>query len=189
LHEEALKLAPDSVIAIGIKDGLTQVREAKQKLRIFADLKPISGVPWLFTFNGFGFTLYGRSDFDTETQSFIAVYYFTALFIPIFPIARYRVINEKGNLYRFIGKLPLRSIDRMHQGLAMIGIIVALAVGNSDAYNPPSSVNFPGRSNSYSNSNTNSGYRTNSNSSGYSRQSQLSNLKSQIETGRTRHAQ
>jgi len=191
LHEEALKLAPDSVIAIGIKDGLTQVREAKQKLRIFADLKPISGAPWLFTLNGIGFTLYGHSDFDAETQSFIAIYYFTVLFIPIFPIARYRVINEKGNSYRFLGKLPLRSFDRLHLGLAVIAIIGAIVAGNSDALNLPGAKSTSGyRFNSgYNNNNLNSGYRTNSNSSGYSRQSQLSNLKSQIETGRTRHAQ
>jgi hypothetical protein len=106
LYEEALKLAENSVVALAIKDGLDQIREMRQKLRIFSDLKPISGTPSLFTFNGIGFTLYGHSDFDAETKSFVAIYYFTILYFPIFPIARYRVINEKGNLYRFLGKLP-----------------------------------------------------------------------------------
>jgi hypothetical protein len=124
--------------------------------------------------------LYGHSDFDAETQSFIAIYYFTILFIPIFPIARYRVINEKGNLYRFLGKLPLRLFDRLHLGLAVIAIIGAIVAGNSDAFNLPSA---------YSSNSTNSGYRTNPNSSDYSRKSQLSTLKNQIEAGRARHAE
>ena len=55
------------------------------------------------TINGFGFTLYGNSDHDPETRSYATTHYFVALFVPIFPIGRYRVINMGGNGYRFLG--------------------------------------------------------------------------------------
>ena len=190
LHEESLKLADDSVVALAIKGGLDQIRETQKKLQIFSNLKPMSGTPSLFTFNGFGFTLYGHSDFDEETQSFVAIYYFTALFIPIFPIARYRVINEKGNLYRFLGKLPLRTVDRCHLGIAAIAIVGAIVAGNGNANQYPSrptiSSGYSGGSNSGYSGSSNTSYSNNSN---YSKQTELSNLKSQIYAGRERHAE
>ena len=57
LHEEALKLAHDTLGTIRIEHGLAQIREAARKQRVFGALKPISSAPSLRTFNGFGFTL------------------------------------------------------------------------------------------------------------------------------------
>jgi hypothetical protein len=43
------------------------------------------------------------------------------LFIPVFPLARYRVI-QNGTSYRFLGKAPLRSFDKWHIAVAVAGL-------------------------------------------------------------------
>ena len=68
--------------------------------------------------------LYGHSDPDKESGSYMATYYFVFLFIPVFPICRYRVISS-GNSYRFLGKAPLRTFDRVHLGISL-GIALGL---------------------------------------------------------------
>jgi hypothetical protein len=83
LHEEALRLAHDTLGAIRIEDGLAQVRKAAHTQRVFG--APISSAPSLSTVNGFGCTLYGGSDYDPETRSYAMTHYFVALFIPSSP--------------------------------------------------------------------------------------------------------
>ena len=145
LREEALKLAQDTLGAIRIEDGLAQIREAARKQRVFG--APISSAPALGSINGFGFTLYGRSDYDPETQSYATTHYFIALFLPIFPLGRYRVINAGGSKYRFLGKLPLRKADRWHLGIAGTAIAVLILSGafsskNSNVSSAPSTSSY-----------------------------------------------
>jgi len=83
----------------------------------FPDLSPIDKAPSLTTVNTFGFKLYGKSDRDVETDSYMTTQYFVALFIPLFPIARYRVISEDGYGYKFLGKGKLRGIDWVHMAV------------------------------------------------------------------------
>jgi hypothetical protein len=138
LREEALKLARDTLGAIRIEEGLAEIREAARKQRIFG--KPITSAPPLTTINGFGFTLYGHSDFDPQTQSYSTTHYFVALFLPIFPIARYRVINVGGR-YRFLGKLPFRRAECWHFGISallVIGLTVAGILSSSSSAASPS---------------------------------------------------
>ena len=197
LHEEALKLAGDTASAIEIEDGLAQVKKSANRQRVLGNLKPISGAPSLSTFNGFGFSIYGRSDYDEESCSYVTTHYFVALFVPIFPIARYRVIEHPGNKYSFVGKLPLRPFDRWHLWIAIIsigafGIGTAINSNNSSGssaaanrydYNPPPTTS------TYNPPTTNSPTTTYTPStSTRTRNSQLSGLKTQIESGRSRHA-
>jgi hypothetical protein len=194
LHEDALKLAGDTATAIEIEGGLAQVRElatkqreAARRQRVLDALTPISSAPSLYTINGFGFTVYGDSDYDAETRSKVMTYYFVALFIPIFPIARYRVINE-GDRYRFLGKLPLRTADRWHLWIAMIAIFAVIigSIISSDKGSYASPATF--RSNSAPAFGTPSPPSPTPNSASSSRSSQLSKLKAQIDAGRSRHA-
>ena len=152
LHEEALELAKDTLGAIRIEDrlaqvrdsvrkqrafGLAQVRDSVRKQRVFGALKPISSAPSLNTINGVGFRLYGNSDYDAETQSYATTRYFVALFIPIFPVGRYRVVDVSGNRYRFLGKLPLRKGDRWHLSIVVVAIVAivlsSLIIPSQDA--------------------------------------------------------
>ena len=67
--------------------------------------------------NSIGFRLYGKSDYDAGTDSYMATYYFVALYLPLFPLARYRVIREDRITYRFLGKGKFRQLDRLHVAL------------------------------------------------------------------------
>jgi len=163
LHEEALRLAKDTLGAIRIEHGLAEVRDLARKQRVFGALKPISSLPSLAHESDFGFRLYGKSDYDPETQSYATTCYFVLLFIPVFPIARYRVIDTEGG-YRFLGKLPLRKGDRWHLGIvaAAIATVVLIGIINSSR-------------------NTGSSY-TPSPSSGYN----LASLKARIDISRSK---
>ena len=111
-----------------------------------------------------------------------------ALFIPIFPIARYRVIHEADGRYRFLGKLPLRTADRWHLWIAILAIaafIIGIAT-NSDKNSSSSSARY-GNS-SPSNFGTTSAPSFTPSPPSSSRNSQLFSLKAQIDAGRTRHA-
>ena len=93
------------------------------------ELEPISKAPSLFTLNTFGFKLYGKSDYDRETDSYMTTHYFVALMLPLFPVARYRVISEDGEHYRFLGKGKFRQGEKIH--LAIFGAIVAYMIATA----------------------------------------------------------
>jgi molecular chaperone DnaK len=188
LHEEAFKLAGDTATAIEIEAGLAKVRKAAGRQRVLADLKPISSAPSLYTFNTIGFTVYGNSDSDAETRSYVTTHYFVVLFIPIFPIARYRVIHDTDGKYRFLGRLPLRAADRWHLWIA-ITTIAAFIIGiviNSDNHSISSSATF--RNNSPTSFGATTPPSVTPSSASSSRSSQLSSLKDQIDNGRSRLA-
>jgi hypothetical protein len=184
LSGDALKLAGDTATAIEIEHGLAQVRQSAAKQRVFGPLQRISSAPSLYTLNGIGCTLYGHSDYDAATRSYVTTHYFVVLFIPIFPLARYRVISETSGHYRFLGKLPLRPADRLHLWIALLAI-AAVVIGSIISSNGSSSGSR--RYSAPSSGPPVSLSSTPSPSSG-SRSSQLSTLKSQIDAGRSRHA-
>jgi hypothetical protein len=119
LLEASLRLSSSTEARERVSNNLKIVR---QNERLFKDLQPISEAPSLSTINGIGFKLYGSTDTDLETGSYLATYYFTFFFIPIFPIRRYRVIDTGGG-YKFLGKAPLRTFDLWHIAIS-IGIIL-----------------------------------------------------------------
>lgn len=128
LHEEALELAKGTPTAVTIESALTQVRESARTQRTYGKAKPLKEAPSLSTLNGFGVKLYGRSDYDAGSGSYSTTHYIVALFVPILPIGRYRVIDAGGGSYRFLGKLPLRKGDRWHQRIVAAGFLIWLAM-------------------------------------------------------------
>lgn len=110
LLERALAHASEQALRRKIQENLDIVRD---NLKRFHGLTPVTKAPSLHTINGIGFTLYGKTDEDPLDGSYMATYYFCALFIPLFPLARYRVIPTGGG-YRFLGKGPLRAFDKWH---------------------------------------------------------------------------
>lgn len=113
---------------------------------LYGDLTPISSAPSLSTVNGIGFTLYGSTDPDPTTASYLTTYYFVFLAIPIFPICRYRV-TRNGDAYRFFGKAPLRPFDKWHLaisiGLIIWLIIVLSSAGSASTPSSPSTYTLP----------------------------------------------
>jgi hypothetical protein len=125
LLQGALEHASNEALSAKLIENL---KIARSNFASLGDLKPIKGAPGLATINGFGTTLYGRTDPNPLDGSHIATYYFVALFIPIFPIARYRVIPiDRG--YRFLGKGPLRKLDKWHLGISL-GLIALLILSS-----------------------------------------------------------
>lgn len=105
-----------------IERANNNLETCKRNVKLYAGLTPIKTAPSLQTINGCGFSMYGSSDVDRETGSYMTTYYFVLIFIPIFPICRYRVIASGGNSYRFLAKGPLRDFDKWHLGI--VGVLL-----------------------------------------------------------------
>jgi hypothetical protein len=120
LLQKAGQLASDSDLTERIRGNLEIVRSNDESL---GDLEPIQSAPSLSTINGVGFKLYGSTG-PKRDGSVMATYYFVVLFIPLFPICRYRVITD-GTRYNFLGKGPLRDFDKWHLAIS-IGLICLL---------------------------------------------------------------
>jgi hypothetical protein len=133
LRDEALRMAQGTDSVKQIQEGLDKIRSLARREAMYEELKPISSAPSLTTVNTLGFRLYGHSDYDSENKSFVATHYFVAMFLPLFPVGRYRVIQtDKG--YQFLGKLPLRRFDWWHLGIGFAAItIIVLIFGYSPA--------------------------------------------------------
>lgn len=121
--EEAFKYASSQEVKSRIQKNLTTVSDNNN---LFGDLTPISSAPSLTTVNGIGTTMYGSTDNDPASGSYLSTYYFVFFAIPIFPISRYRVIPT-GNGYRFLGKAPLRTFDKWHIAISL-GLIALMII-------------------------------------------------------------
>ncbi len=122
--EEALKFAASTEAKSRIEKNLETVRENE---RLYRGWGAMPSPPKLYTFKGIGTTLYGSTDHDPASGSYISTYYFIFLFIPVFPICRYRVIPTPGG-YRFLGKASLREFDKWHFAISL-GLIAWMFFG------------------------------------------------------------
>jgi hypothetical protein len=125
LLEKALELAADNKLRQKLRENLATVQS---NLNSLGDVEPIASAPSLSSINGIGFTLYGSTDKNPSNGSYMATYYFIFFFVPIFPIARYRVIPTGGG-YRFLGKGPLRTFDKFHIAITIGLLILVFAQG------------------------------------------------------------
>ncbi len=121
LLQAALGLANDAKLKQKLRENLTIVEGNYKSL---GDLEPIKSAPSLYTINGFGVTLYGNTDKNPSDGSYMATYYLVFFFVPVLPLARYRVIPTGGG-YRFLGKGVLRPFDKWHIAIS-IGLIVLM---------------------------------------------------------------
>ena len=115
--EEALMYATNQEVKSHVQKNL---RTVKNNGRLYDGLIPITSAPGLYSINGIGTKLYGETDHDQVSGSYLSTYYFIFFFIPIFPICRYRIIKSEGG-YRFLGKSRLRKLDIWH-------IVISLAL-------------------------------------------------------------
>lgn len=79
-----------------------------------------SGAPSLFTLNGFGTKIYGKSD-ESSDGTYITTLFLTALFIPVIPIKQYLVRHEGGNRYAFYGTVPSSDAIKAWQWVTLGG--------------------------------------------------------------------
>jgi hypothetical protein len=100
--------------------------------------KPIAGAPSLRTVNGIGTTLYGKRSFDPQSATYIATLYFTIFYVPIIPIAAYRVRNLGASGYRFYGKVPLARSAFIAPAVIALIVLGLIISGNFDSSNSSS---------------------------------------------------
>jgi curved DNA-binding protein CbpA len=96
-----------------------EIEQYCQKYRIFTEMRSIERAPTLFTFNTIGTYLYGQRDYDAETRSYVATLYFGVLFLPLIPLACFRVIPQGDNRWAFLGKVPFSQGNKLHLWLSL----------------------------------------------------------------------
>ena len=160
LQKDAAELAAAS----RYKESLAKLEEARQfvtsdderrtidewvevaKKRIALEgVKQIASPPTMFTFNGIGTRLYGKRGYDPHSQSYVSTLFFTFVFLPIFPLASYRVRNVGGGQYRFLGKVPMKLTAFIAPAIVAVVIGFFMLQDNTDTstsrlpQSPPSS--------------------------------------------------
>jgi curved DNA-binding protein CbpA len=99
----------------------------------YEGMRRIDEAPGLRTVNGFGTMLYGNRDHDARTETYVATVYFCALFIPVIPLACYRV-RSAGSGWQFVGKVPFGKAQKWQLGVlgaALFFWIVTSALGSA----------------------------------------------------------
>ena len=106
-----------------LKRVQNQLVIVQRNLLLNASLTPIDSPPSVFTFKGCGAKLIGNTERDPDSGSYMATYYWVIYGVPIFPVCRYRVIFIGKNCYRFLGKAPLRTMEKWHRAIS-IGVLL-----------------------------------------------------------------
>lgn len=72
---------------------------------------PVQLAPLFGTMNGVGTELIGRENVKAQSGEYETTACFVFLFLPLIPIARYRVLRSSGGIYTFIAEGPLTRSD------------------------------------------------------------------------------
>lgn len=127
LAQRGAELAAGAEATAAFEGTMEALRKREKRM---VGLKPIRSAPSLSTVNGIGAKMYGATDRDPEDGSYLTTLYFVIFFLPIFPIARYRVVVAGNNSYQFIGKAPLRPFDKWHIAAVAAGILAMIIYAN-----------------------------------------------------------
>jgi len=123
---------------------IQEMQERVRRARVFGDVDTSSRSPSLYTLNGIGARFYGRRDFDSKSKTYITVHWLVVLFLPIVPLACYRVSDSGPNSWRIYGRVPLTPFLRKYRwvvlGMIVVAVIAAI-ISSSDS--------SPGGSGSY----------------------------------------
>lgn len=131
-HQEALRLVRSHVSYA--EDGwLASIGPVIKRYcdthRAFDGMAYLSSPPMMRTINSLGTMLYGRSEIDVQTESYVATLYFGVLFLPIVPLSRYRVRDAKPSGWHFLGQVPFRRHQKMHLAISVTALAILLLFG------------------------------------------------------------
>ncbi|MFY0577390.1 hypothetical protein ACN28S_26455 [Cystobacter fuscus] len=122
----------DSLLERVVKD--TRQPVLKQAARsALQGSRPLEGAPTLFRINGCGVGLYGKRD-EAPDGSYVATYFISLLFLPVFPLTAYRVREVEGRAYQFFSKESLGPVTRTWQRLVLAGVAGMLLWSGVDGY-------------------------------------------------------
>jgi hypothetical protein len=124
--EQRKKLADDRL-------ALESLVEDDKQSTAYSGILPIRKAPSLHTINGFGTKLYGSEPFHGDRRLHFSILYFTALYIPVFPIARYLVEEVGKSRWSFYGRCRWTAGMKVHLAGALVAII---ALGLGSTYSP-----------------------------------------------------
>ena len=96
---------------------------------VYNGMRPLSSPPSSSKFYGIGATLFGERDYDEQTKSHVVTQYFTVFFIPLFPVACYRV-RPAGGVQYYLGQVPLKRYQKAHLWAAVGGIALWVVIGS-----------------------------------------------------------
>src|SRR6266702_6523047 len=107
--------------------------------RKFPEMRPIKSAPWLGSLNGFGLGLYGKRDFDGESQTYVKTRCLCALFIPFVAVGAYRVADAGHRTWFFFGEEPISFFAKVWNGIAACAaVLLALSIGWNSYTSSPS---------------------------------------------------
>lgn len=134
--EQAKSLAPEGDLA-QIEEWLATCK----RNRILEGVDTKHNSPSLYTVRGIGTAFYGKRDYDPSSNSYVTTHFFTFLFLPVIPLAAYRVVSTGRNSYRIFGKVPLSKLATWYRGLvfAAVGVFVLISMFQSNGSSPASS--------------------------------------------------
>ena len=89
----------------------------------FPHLKPITAPPTLFSINGCGVILYGRRDYDSQTNTYLKTRWFTLIFLPLIALGSYRVADAPGGGWYFLGKEPLALLPKVWNWVLLLALL------------------------------------------------------------------
>jgi hypothetical protein len=95
--------------------------------------RPIQSAPALVRINGCGVGLYGARDRAAD-GSYVATHCVSVLFIPVFPLAAYRVIRQGGGSYLFLCREPLSRFALVCRRAALALAVATIAVLGTVGY-------------------------------------------------------
>jgi curved DNA-binding protein CbpA len=100
----------------------------------FKGMIPVTAAPSLFRVNGIGTTILGHRDDDPLTGTHVVTQYFTFLFVPLFPVASYRVRAAPSGGWHFLGKVPLAQSQKTYRRVFLAVAVISFLfwVANQD---------------------------------------------------------
>lgn len=143
--EEAKKVAPENETG-QVEEWLATCR----RNRVLEGVDTKHNSPTLSTINGIGATFYGKRDYDAASNSYVTTHFFTFFFLPVIPLAAYRVVNTGGNSYRIFGKVPLSKMAIRYRWLVLASVAVFIVYSMMQSAIAPSSTSSPSSPNGYS---------------------------------------
>jgi len=101
-------------------------------LERFPSMRPVKKPPTLMTVNGIGLSMYGHRDEDEPTGAYVKTQCLCVLFIPLFALGAYRVVDSREGGWYFLGR---ESLSRFAKGWNALILCLLLAVGGGSAWN------------------------------------------------------
>lgn len=151
--EERL-LAALSLATEAQKQEILDLQQTCRRARVFKNVDRSKKSPSLYTLNGIGATFYGRRDHDPGTQSYVTNHWFTVLFLPIIPLASYRVSDAGANKYSIYGQVPLSPFLKKYRWAVLAAIVLSIIWARINSDSNSSSISAPSSTRSGSNYST-----------------------------------